>query len=148
MNEFATPPYGYGYCPHCTLKFHLTQAVPVFFEHVPHNDTLIYLMCQQCSSRFTEIDYADKKSIMNQCFRNVKDTARNPDGNYPAWSVTTTLTLALNGNNYFQALENGHQLSQSEYFSICARNYEVAFLPGGLRIICSDLKGVSSNENK
>jgi len=148
MNEFATPPYGYGYCPHCTLKFHLTQAVPVFFEHAPHNDILIYLMCRNWSSRFTLIDYAEKRSMMNQCFRNFKNTARNPDGNFPEWAVTTTLTLALNGNNYFQALENGHQLSQSEYFSICARKYEVAFLPGDLRIICSDLKGVSSNENK
>jgi len=148
MTQFANLPYGYGYCPHCTNKYYLTQAVPVVLEQAPHNDTLIYLICWNCFSRFTSVDYADKRSMVNQCFRNFKETARNPDGNYPAWSVTTTLTLALNGNNYFQALENGHQLSESEYFSICSRNYEVVFLPGGLRIICSDSKGVSSNGNK
>ena len=148
MNGFATQPYGHKFCPNCKLKFQLQSAVPVFKEQAPHNDTIVYFMCRNCAHQFNSVDSAGKKAMMNQCFKNFKGTPANSDGNFPEWAITTTLTIALNGYDFFHALEYGHQLNQRDYFAICARDYEVVLLAGGLRIICSDLKEVSSNENK
>ena len=138
MKSYPLPTYGRAYCPHCTKEYALESAAPAFLEKAPHNDTLVYLMCPESYIAFDSATTEQRKAMMNACFSNFKLTAANSDGNAPAWSITTTLTLALNGYDYVSAHENGHGLSREEYFSICSRHYEALVLPGGLRMIFSE----------
>jgi len=95
-------------------------------------------MCPDSNRRFEKAKAKERKEMMNACFLNVKLTKLNSDGCLPAWAVTTTLTLALNGNDYISAHEKGHGLSRKAYFSICSRNYKVIVSPFGLRMILTD----------
>lgn len=139
MNSYPLPSYGRAYCPHCTSEFDLSFATPAFKEKAPHNDILIYLMCQKCHQNFATTTEKNRRLMMNTCFRNFKSSKMNSRGHLPPWSITTTLTLSLNGYDYVAAHEHGHGLSQEEYFKICKHiNYEAVALPGGIRMIVSE----------
>lgn len=142
MKFSLTPAYGHAFCPHCTSEFDLALAKPAVKEKLPHNDSLLYLMCQDCYEKFDKADAIDRKAMSNLCFINAKLTKVNPDGSRRAWAITTTLTLALNGYDIVNAHEKGLCLSRKEYFAICERKYEVMVIPGGIGMIFSEeLKG-------
>jgi hypothetical protein len=104
-------------------------------EKAPHNDTLIYVMCQDCYAIFQAGDDQTRKDMSNACFVNFKVRGASADGALVPFAITTTLTLALNDWQILAAIENGHGLTKSEYFSICSHAYEICTLPGGLRVI-------------
>ena len=56
----------------------------------------------------------------------------------PFWSLTTAVTLALNGGDVVSAFEKGHGLSDEEYQSICARNDISIFKIGGITLLLSN----------
>ena len=131
------PPYGHACCPHCHKEFNLALAEPTFLEKAPHNDTLVYVMCPECRAAFQRGGNGDRKVMSDACFVNLKLRCIAENGGRIPFAVTSTLTLALNGGCITSAIENGHGLTESEYFLICAREYEVMTLPGGFRVISS-----------
>jgi hypothetical protein len=146
MNQLHNAPHDHKFCTHCTSSHHLTLSTPVFWEMLKHNDSVIYCVCQSCSNQFNLSNFADKKAMVQQCFKNVKETPPNSDGSYPYWAFTTSLTLKLNGYDLLRALKNGHQLSRSEYFSLCAQEQKVMAPPKELLLAYFDFEGGSENE--
>ena len=129
------PPYGHACCPHCRQEFSLLTAQPTFMEKAPHNDILVYVMCQDCHAIFQTGDDQIRKEMSNACFTNFKVRGACADGGMLPFAITTSMTLALNDWQILAAIENGHGLTRSEYFSICSHAYEIITLPGGLRVI-------------
>lgn len=129
------PPYGHACCPHCRQEFNLEKAKPTFQEKAPHNDALLYVMCPDCHTAFQNGNERKRKQMGDVCFVNVKLCGGSSEGGMLPFAITSTLTLALNGWNLPEAIENGHGLTRAEYFSICSHEYEVSTLPGGLCII-------------
>lgn len=77
----------------------------------------------------------------NRCFVNFKLNGRLADGRMFPWAVTTTLTLALNSYDLIDAVENGHGLSSAEYFGICAGQYEICQVLGGICVLTTTNTG-------
>jgi hypothetical protein len=128
---------GHAYCPNCHNEFNLNGALPTFGEKAPHNDTLVYVMCPECHAAFQSGGNSDRKVMSDACFVNFKLRGISKNGRRIPFAVTTTLTLALNDWCITSAIQNGHGLTESEYFLICSRQWQVTGLPGGLHIISS-----------
>jgi hypothetical protein len=131
------PEFGHAFCPHCRNDFNLEEALPTFIEKAPHNDTLVYVMCPDCHASFQRGENSVRKAMSDACFVNVKLHGVAKGGGRIPFAITSTLALALNDWCITSAIENGHGLTESEYFSICSRQYQVMALPGGLHIISS-----------
>ena len=131
------PRYGHACCPNCKSEFDLVDAVPTVVEKLPHNDTLIYMMCPVCHVDYQAADKASRKSMANQCFINFKTTGINSNGAVYPWAITTMLTLELNGFDPAAAIENGHGLTREQYFGICSGTHDFCVFPGGLTIVAA-----------
>ena len=134
MKRSYLPRYGHACCPHCKSEFDLAAAEPTFLEKAPHNDVVVYIMCPECHAAF-QAGGADRKSMSDKCFINFKLNSIDSEGAVYPWAITTMLTMELNDFDLVAASENGHGLTSDQYFGICAGEYEVFFLLGGLRIM-------------
>ena len=134
MKRSYLPRYGHACCPHCKSEFDLAEAKPTFLEKAPHNDIIVYIMCPECHAAF-QAGGADRKSMSDKCFINFKLNSIDSEGAVYPWAITTMLTMELNDFDLVAASENGHGLTSDQYFGICAGEYEVFFLLGGLRIM-------------
>jgi hypothetical protein len=141
MNYTHLPPYGHAMCPHCRTEFDLTGAQPSFVEKCPHNDYLLYVMCPKCAKQFQHGSSQEQKAMSNSCFVNFKVRGRSADGRVEPWAVTTSLTLALNGEDLIHAIEDGHGLSPDKYFEIFASENTILHLPGGICLVASTRPG-------
>ena len=135
MNYTYFPSYGHAMCTRCRTEFDLNYGMPTVLERLPHNDTLIYMMCPECHAAYQAANKASRKSMANQCFINFKLNGNHSDGSLYPWAVTTMLTMEQNDFDPVAAIENGHGLTSDQYFGICAGRYEVFVLLGGLRIM-------------
>ena len=79
--------------------------------------------------------------MSNSCFVNFKFHGRSDDDQVAPWAVTTSLTLALNGDDLIRAIEDGHGLSPDKYFEICANEKTILHLPGGICLVVSTKSG-------
>ena len=134
MKRSYLPRYGHACCPHCKSEFDLAEAKPTFLEKAPHNDIIVYIMCPECHAAF-QAGGADRKSMSDKCFINFKINSIDSEGAVYPWAITTMLTMELNDFDLVAASENGHGLTSDQYFGICAGEYEVFVLLGGLRIM-------------
>lgn len=141
MNYTHIPPYGHAMCPHCRTEFDLIGVQPSFVEKCPHNDYLLYVMCPQCAKQFQLGSSQEQKAMSNSCFVNFKVHGRSDANRVAPWAVTTSLTLALNGDDLIRAIEAGHGLSTDKYFEICANENTILHLPGGICLVASTRPG-------
>jgi hypothetical protein len=141
MNYSHLPPYGHAMCPHCCTEFDLTGAQPSFVEKCPHNDYLVYVMCPKCAKQFRHGSSQEQKAMSNSCFVNFKVHGRSDSDRVVPWAVTTSLTLALNDDDFIRAIEDGHGLSPDKYFEICASEKTILNLPGGICLVVSNMPG-------
>lgn len=56
----------------------------------------------------------------DKCFLNVKVHGLLADNQLQPFAVTSILTLLLNQGSLTAAIENGHGLTRSDYFALCA----------------------------
>ena len=131
------PPYGHACCPQCKLEFDLVGAVPTIVEDLPHNDSVIYMMCPNCHLTYETADDASRKAMANRCFVNYKQKELNPNGAVYPWAVTTWLILKINDLDPVTAIENGHGFTRDQYSGICSDEIGLSVLPGGLLIMSS-----------
>ncbi len=137
MDWTYIPSAGNACCPHCKSEFDLNSARPTFGERLPHNDIFVYIMCPVCHADFDVGDPLTRKHMSNACFVNVKEHGFSKPGEFHPYAVTTELTIALNDGSLVDAVWKGHDLSPSEYFSICAQNPQWVAVLGGITLIVS-----------
>lgn len=128
MNWSYPPPYGNAFCCHCCQQFDLTFAKPTFAEKAPHNDAIVYVMCPDCHKKHANGTKQQRKAMSNECFVNVKLRGFSHDGRRYPFACTTIVTLLLNDDCLIAAIENGHDLTYSEYFALCSQLPEFTFL--------------------
>lgn len=117
--------FGHARCPHCRKSFNLKDATPTFLERLPRQDVFVYVLCTDCHTDY-QIGTEQKQKAMNdKCFINFKVQGLLTTKNENSFAVTSLLTLALNDGCLTAAIENGHGLTSSEYFSLCEQMREV-----------------------
>ena len=75
--------------------------------------------------------------MQKTCRSNVKVHGLSKPGDFYPYAVTTELTIALNDGSLVDAIWEGHGLSHSEYFSICAKKPQWVSVLGGITLIVS-----------
>jgi hypothetical protein len=98
-------------------------------------------MCPKCAKQFQHGSSQEQKAMSNSCFVNFKVYGRSDDDRVAPWAVTTSLTLALNGDDLNHAIEDGHGLSPDKYFEICDSENSILHLPGGICLVVSTKPG-------
>ena len=141
MKYTHLPAYGHAMCPRCRTEFDLNGSLPSFKEKLPHNDYALYVMCPQCAKGYRQGSSQEQKAMSNSCFVNFKVNGRSADNQIAPWAVTTTLTLALNGDDLIRAIEDGHGLSRDQYLKMCSSENTILHLPGGICLVASTAQG-------
>lgn len=137
MKKYQIPPYGHAYCPNCKSQFLLQTGTLGFGVRGNGSDYLLCVLCGPCNLKFEDCTPDQKRLMASECNETVLASEGQREES-PFWSLTTAVTLALNGGDLVSAFEKGHGLSDEEYQSICARNDISIFKIGGITLLLSN----------
>lgn len=107
-------PNGQVKCPACRKDFDYKLACPAFSEEL-NAIYILYALCPNCNSKFTNGNDSSIKQIENTCFLNFKTLGLDATGNLYAWSVTDEITLHTNNYKLQSALIHGHNIPRPVY---------------------------------